>query len=183
MAGLPHYFIAVPLPQELKQYLSEKQQQFKQIVPYKQWPHPEDVHITLKFLGPVSPGQLDQLNVKLEKLTDLHSFRVRTGSLGTFGKSTQPRVLWAGVEKTEALSKLQQLVDQLANDSGFEQEKRTYSPHITLAKKWNNRDENFPELQDTCIDAYHLTVNEVVIYRIFPQSIPKYKKIAVYQLK
>ncbi|WP_174614086.1 RNA 2',3'-cyclic phosphodiesterase [Virgibacillus ihumii] len=183
MAGLPHYFIAVPLPMELKQYLYEQQQQLKQLVPYKQWPHPEDLHITLKFLGPVSPAQLNQLKEKLEKVTDLYSFRVRTGSLGTFGKSIQPRVLWAGVEKTAALLKLQQLVEGLVNEAGFEQEKRTYSPHITLAKKWNDPTEKFPELEDTYVDTYQLTVHQVVIYRIFPQSIPKYNQIAVYQLK
>lgn len=183
MAALPHYFIAVPLPDRLKRNLSEQQKKLKELLPYKQWTHPDDLHITLKFLGPVPPNQLNQLKVKLETLTDIHTFQVNAGSLGTFGNSMQPRVLWAGVEKNDALTQLQKQIEKLANESGFQQERRNYSPHITLAKKWNNRNKNLPDLQDTFTEAHQLLVNQVVIYRIFPQSNPKYKQIAAYQLK
>ncbi|WP_077327610.1 RNA 2',3'-cyclic phosphodiesterase [Virgibacillus siamensis] len=182
-ASLPHYFIAVPLPKELKMYLAEKQEQLRDQLPYKQWPHMDDLHITLKFLGPVSDDQLDTLINNLECVTGFPSFHLRTGSVGTFGNPKQPRVLWTGVEKTEPLLELQQLVEWRANESGFQPEKRNYSPHITLAKKWNNRNEMWSDLSSPFMTPYKMLVNRIVLYQIFPDATPKYKQVAEYQLK
>jgi len=94
--------------------------------------HPEDLHMTLVFLGGVLSEQIpcvrDVANSLAAEPFSLEL--VRTG----FWK--RPRILWCGPERTP--EPLQQLVHELQiglTRCGFEPEKRTYKPHVTLARK------------------------------------------------
>src|SRR5699024_3856804 len=130
MMSKPHYFIPIKLLQRLKEQLSRWQESLKTAESYKQWPHRDDLHITLKLLG-------DLDDEKLTELTLLESYYTTVESIGTFGSKVRPRVVWAGVHLTKSLSFLQKKVEELAAEIGFLNDSRTYSPHITLAKKWN----------------------------------------------
>ncbi|MDY0408735.1 RNA 2',3'-cyclic phosphodiesterase [Virgibacillus soli] len=185
MDKVPHYFIAIPLPTTLKEHYAVWQKQLRQYLSYKQWPHPKDLHITLKFLGGVKEPLLLQLCEALKQIEGLFKFEVETGEIGTFGQSDSPRVLWAGVKLNSQLHQLYEEVERIALGLHFPKENRTYRPHITLAKKWNG-----PAQLKTLIDIKEkfsqnvqtLFVNEIVLYKIEPQQSPKYKVIHTYQL-
>ncbi|WP_458413709.1 RNA 2',3'-cyclic phosphodiesterase [Schinkia sp. CFF1] len=184
MSNYPHYFIAIPLPASLKDHLSKWQDDIQLKVAYKTWYHKQDLHITLKFLGPVAVETLKQLQKELHVIEQQDEFSLEIGTLGTFGNPRSPRVLWAGVENTAKLALLQQMVEECAVQIGFEKENREYCPHITLAKKWagGTADTTIAEL----IKEYHeketFEVNEVVIYQIFPSRNPKYEVVQLYKL-
>ncbi|SHF80592.1 RNA 2',3'-cyclic phosphodiesterase [Ornithinibacillus halophilus] len=180
-----HYFIAIPLPRTLKETLVNWQKHFKDQLTYKQWPHMEDLHITLKFLGAVEPDQLSELIAQLKKIERLPKFELTVGNIGTFGKQSMPRVLWVGVEKNESLLKLQKKVEECATNIGFSKENRLYKPHITLAKKWNSEpiDDIDRLLCSFKKEQLEITVDEIVIYQIFPSRSPKYEVIRSYSLE
>ena len=95
-------------------------------------PHPEDLHITLVFLGPVAP---EQYACVLAAGGRVHAAPVEL-SIEHVGYWKRPRILWcAPAEIPPALSELVSALQQELTSCGFQPEKRRYSPHITLARK------------------------------------------------
>ncbi|SET82332.1 2'-5' RNA ligase [Oceanobacillus limi] len=180
----PHFFIAIPLPKDLKDLLAAWQAELKEFVPYKQWPHVDDFHVTLKFLGAVPNHRLQKLINELEIIENFAPFRTTVATIDTFGKPDKPRVLWAGVEKTESLFNLQNTVDTCAANVGLPKENRPYRPHITLAKKWDGpKTDQMGTIKQKFMDrTFELQVREIVVYQIFPSQKPKYKVVNSFQL-
>ncbi|MFS0673129.1 RNA 2',3'-cyclic phosphodiesterase [Ornithinibacillus sp. 179-J 7C1 HS] len=186
MGQSPHYFIAIPVPDDLKAIFATWQDDLMQKLSYKIWPHQDDLHITLKFLGAVEEEQLSQLQKGLTNITHT-DFPLNVGSIGTFGKHDSPRVLWAGVDKTEILEELYKKIEVTATQSGFAKENRPYRPHITLAKKWTGNKDQVVILneikEDYTFETFHINVEEFVLYQIFPSKLPKYERVETYRLK
>ncbi|GAA0429974.1 RNA 2',3'-cyclic phosphodiesterase [Lentibacillus halophilus] len=180
--NLSHYFIAIPLSEQWKQWLAVRQSEIKRQLPYKQWTHRDDLHVTMKFLGPVADSDLDMLLEQLHGLETIFAFHVHAGELGTFGNPSAPRVLWTGVEKTPDLINLHQCVEAAAADAGFQPEKRPFKPHITLAKKWNGSKMDMKPWQERYSTQHVFTVDQVTVYRIFPAQLPKYQSIRTFDL-
>lgn len=95
--------------------------------------HPGNVHITLRFLGEISPPLLSVVrSVVGESLAGMRPFEVRVRGVGTFPSRGSPRVIWARAESPELMStaeKVNSTVDRL----GIKAE-RPFHPHITLAR-------------------------------------------------
>ena len=181
----PHYFIAIQLPKTLQTYFSAWQEELKQEFSYKQWPNKKDLHITLKFLGAVDDNKLTLLQNKLQDMERFDQFCLETGAFGIFGNPKKPRILWAGVDKTKALSELREAVERICSEVGFIEEKRDYSPHITLAKKWNDTEiKNINQLLGSKKAAKQiLQVENIVLFRIHPKENPKYETVAKIELQ
>ncbi|TFJ92595.1 RNA 2',3'-cyclic phosphodiesterase [Lentibacillus salicampi] len=180
--NLPHYFIALPLPDFLKEQYASWQRALKDKLPYKQWTHPEDLHITLKFLGAVEEKQFQTLKQSIKTIENVHAFPLTAEPLGTFGHPEKPRVLWAGVERKHELIRLQKTIEEIAVKVGLQQEKRAYLPHITLAKKWTGGAQDLSGLKQNYTGRQTFKVKQVVIYRIHPGKSPTYQVVAAYDL-
>lgn len=185
MSSEAHYFIAIPLYPSLRNHLSIWQDDLKEKLDYKNWPHKEDLHITLKFLGPVKADEIEQIQEALIGIKDLNAFEISIGSIGTFGKPDRPRVLWAGVDKTTTLSDLQEKTEAIMEKHGFQKETRTYSPHITLAKKWmgNSSGELLQDIKKQYKEQQIMVVNQIALFKIHPTRTPKYELIHEYKLQ
>ncbi|MEC5421879.1 RNA 2',3'-cyclic phosphodiesterase [Virgibacillus sp. C22-A2] len=185
MSSSSHYFIAIPLPELLREQLSNWQDELRTKVSYKQWPHKQDLHITLKFLGAVADNKLDALQKELKRVEHINGFSTFAGQLGTFGNYQQPRVLWAGVEPSSDLLHLYELVESCAANAGFQIERRPYRPHITLAKKWANDSivESIEVIKQKFSEKQVLYVGEIALYEIHPTRNPKYNAISRYRLR
>ncbi len=100
------------------------------------WVAPDNLHLTLKFLGPVAPGRIDQVEGALARVArGVRPFLLLIRGLGAFPTPPRPRVIWAGAAAGgEALSALAGQVDDAVAALGFERETRAYSPHVTLGR-------------------------------------------------
>ncbi len=100
------------------------------------WVAPDNLHVTLKFLGGVEPGRLADTEVALARAASAAPpFDLTLGGVGAFPTSSRPRVVWAGVAGgRDALGTLAGRVDSALADLGFERETRPYSPHVTLGR-------------------------------------------------
>lgn len=180
-----HYFIAIPIVEELQQVFSRWQKDIKNSLSYKIWPHQKDLHITLKFLGAVDENKLTSLRKELNTINH-QEFSLTVGSIGTFGKPDSPRVLWAGVDKTDSLDQLYKKIEQTTISVGFPKENRVYRPHITLAKKWNSNTSNYEGInrvkENYQSESFMMNVQEFVLYQIFPSKTPKYERVETYHL-
>lgn len=94
--------------------------------------HPEDIHLTLAFLGQVEDDRLPCLEAAADAVQGV-PFSMQVARLGHW---RGPRVAWAAPTECPAgLAELEgRLWERLAS-CGFEREARPFSPHITLARK------------------------------------------------
>jgi 2'-5' RNA ligase len=100
------------------------------------WVAPENLHITVKFLGRIDetrvPAVIEALHTAA---TGRHAFDLEIVSLGAFPSPTRPRVLWAGVTEGETpLAALAAAVDDALAPLGFPRETRAFTAHVTLAR-------------------------------------------------
>ncbi len=94
--------------------------------------HPEDLHLTLVFLGQVEADRFDCV-IKAADAVAVGPFQFQIDRVGHWKR---PKILWCG--PTESPHPLHQLVADLQKElayCGFQPEARPYSPHVTLARK------------------------------------------------
>lgn len=134
-------FIAVDLPLEIQECLGQVSSQFKEKmgrVPVR-WVAPENIHLTLKFLGDVSLNNIDVLTELLEvEVATFKPFVISVGGVGAFPKLRSPRVIWVGIEAPDELGMLQRGIDSQTSRIGYARERRSFSPHLTLGRVSRN---------------------------------------------
>jgi len=131
-------FIAVPLPDELKQQLGERMTEWKQRLDFQKWVYPADLHITLFFIGDTDDRKIETIVDEVGKsIAGFGSFPLALTEAGTFGRPQAPSILWLGVGgELGRLRSLQKLVEQAAVAVGYAAESRPYAPHITIGRKF-----------------------------------------------
>src|SRR5918995_1389034 len=100
------------------------------------WTRPENIHLTLKFLGDIRAEALDGIRDALGEACAQHaSFDAVLAELGAFPSARRARILWIGVGAgSDRLRSLSADVDDALAPLGFEREKRPYVPHLTLGR-------------------------------------------------
>ena len=100
------------------------------------WSRPENVHLTLKFLGDVREEVLDDLCATLEEVCGRHpAFDAELAGFGAFPSTRRAQILWAGISAgSGGLRSLATDLDAALAPLGFEREKRPYTPHLTLGR-------------------------------------------------
>ena len=100
------------------------------------WTKPENVHVTLKFLGKVPDEALGGVLDALRETCSAHApFYARLRGLGAFPSTRRARVVWAGVDEgSREMSALAASVEAALEPLGFRREGRRYVPHATLGR-------------------------------------------------
>ncbi len=158
---MPRLFIAVPIDDSVKSNLARVETAAARSQPGRgdgggrgvSWVRPENLHITLAFLGEVEERRADEVEDAVYAATEGHSalLQLQARGLGAFPNEEKARVLWAGLDgDVPRLIDLQsRLVSELRR-AGFEVEPKRYRPHITLARfRWPQRlPDRLPRLQE-----------------------------------
>ena len=141
-------FIAIELPLEVRQRLDEISQTLqtrcfemggKSTRRAVRWVPAENIHLTLKFLGEVSSGSVQELARMLRVEAVRHpSFQISVNGIGTFPNIRRPRVIWAGSEVPPELTTLQEAIETGTRALGYPSEERPFSPHLTLGRVSQN---------------------------------------------
>lgn len=130
-------FIAIDLPQPIQEAIEKQTSRLRQAAGdgLVRWIPPQNIHLTLKFLGNIAASHMDFLKQLLHQTADSHQpFDVQIGGIGSFPNSKLPRVLWAGVHAPADLASLQKNIEAGAARLGYEKEARPFSPHLTLGR-------------------------------------------------
>ncbi len=93
---------------------------------------PENMHLTLRFLGEVGAGRLEQIGGALERLHGHGRFEIILKGVGGFPSRDRPRVVWVGVQ-SPGLAELKRQVDSAIFQLGFPPEP-DFIGHLTLAR-------------------------------------------------
>jgi len=129
-------FIAIELPQEIKDALAHIQEQLKISGADVKWVQPQNIHLTLKFLGEIDDKKLEEIISILENATqNKNPFSTRLSSLGAFPKINFPRVIWVGIDKGDAETKqIAEVLEEKIAKIGIPPETRPFSSHITIGR-------------------------------------------------
>jgi 2'-5' RNA ligase len=122
-------FVALGLPETLRLRLAA----LRGGVPGARWVKPENLHLSLRFIGEVENGAADDLDAALGNVA-APAFEIAISGIGHYGKAEAARILWAGVEPNGALDRLQAKIEACAVRAGLPPEQRRFSPHVTLAR-------------------------------------------------
>lgn len=131
-------FIAVEIPEEIKSRIEQQQIAITRDLgdPPIRWVRTEAIHLTLKFLGEISPDKAKQIEIQMPGIVaPFPPVEVEVGRLGCFPNLNRPRVVWIGIkENGNVLPELQRELDHWLQKLGFEEEKRGFSPHLTIGR-------------------------------------------------
>lgn len=136
-------FIGLPVPAELADTLARHARTIP--IPKGRWITPENLHVTLVFLGEVAEQALPSIKNELEQL-NFSPFPIRLTNLNTFPRAG---VLIVEVDPNQRLLHLQAQVVSRMVHCGFVPEERPYHPHITLARFLGSRALRLSESQRT----------------------------------
>jgi 2'-5' RNA ligase len=129
-------FVAVNLDPELKEALARVQERLKATRADVGWVRPENLHLTLKFLGHVEESRSGLIVEAVGAATQGYgSFHLELGGLGAFPQPRAARVVWVGASRgAEALAALQAKIEAGLEPLGFPREERPFTAHLTLGR-------------------------------------------------
>ena len=95
---------------------------------------PQNIHVTIRFLGDISPGMVEKVYEAMKKV-EFKPFTIQIRGLGVFPSLNFPRVVWAGM--TDGVEQLRSIFTQLEPQIralGFKADAYGFSPHLTIAR-------------------------------------------------
>ena len=126
---MPRLFVALDLPEDRRPLLEALQTDALSA----RWTPPEQYHLTLRFIGDVTERQADAVEQALASVPGA-LFSLQSPGLGVFPSRRKPRVLFADIERANALMTLQHRIDEALLSAGVDRADKPFHPHITVAR-------------------------------------------------
>ena len=122
-------FVALEIPDDIRDRLEE----LCMGVAGARWVEPENMHVTLRFIGDVDGAVCEDV-VDALLAVRAPSLELTLERLGTFQQGSIAHTLWVGVQRNDALLQLQSKVERALVAAGLSPERRRYTPHLTIAR-------------------------------------------------
>ncbi len=141
-------FIAIEIESEIKNKLSEYLSKLKRTGADLKLVAPENIHLTLKFIGYIEKEALVALNKIInDVVSGIGPFSISIGNIGAFPSLKKPRVVFVCVqEKGDNLLRIYEKLDKGVERLGIKKESRKYVGHITLGRVKSQK--NISKLKD-----------------------------------
>jgi RNA 2',3'-cyclic 3'-phosphodiesterase len=181
-------FIAIELPTEVKVALTALQNDLRQARAAVAWSRPDNLHLTINFIGEVEADQLPIItNACIDAAASVPPFSLQLNDTGVFPNVRQPKVLWVGLTgEMDKLQSLHRILEDNLYAAGFAKETRAYHPHLTLGRVGNpqNLEAVTAKLLMAELPALSFSVSSLVVMHSHVQSaVLTYTPLAKYQLK
>jgi 2'-5' RNA ligase len=134
------------------------------------WVKPQNIHLTLKFLGDIKTGDIDDVGSAMKAAAEGWApFALTAGGIGFFPGIKQPRVIWVGVGgQIQPLFALQRNLEDRLAAAGFPKDKRSFKGHLTLGRL---RDRPDPAVIGRILQSYsdfgkaEFAVHRIVLFK------------------
>jgi 2'-5' RNA ligase len=131
-------FVAIRLPEHLPTALRAVQEQVQSGLPQDlvRWCPPEQIHLTLKFLGNIASASVGEVETALQTVCwNFAPLLLRAEGLGCFPNPNRPRVIWVGLGgDLPQLHALQSQLDSAMKSWVERNEERAFHPHLTIGR-------------------------------------------------
>lgn len=166
IVGDVRLFFCVDLEERVKERLGEVIQELKGRCGQGKWVPPHNLHLTLRFLGEVDEGRVEELRGLARRVAARFSpFNMRLGALGAFPDPGRARVIWLGpLEGGEEFVRLALTMEEEVRKLGFEPETKGPKPHVTLARFKRPKDLR-GTLQGVKPEPLSIEVQEITLMR------------------
>ncbi len=133
-------FFAIELPTHTLEQIEKESYDLKNSIPRKiKWVAISSLHITIKFIGDFNQEHQSSIQKDLRShLTGLGEIKLSFGKMGVFPNKKNPKVAWLGLNDPGQLIELARTVNLVSSNYGYPQEKRSFSPHLTIGRVRNN---------------------------------------------
>ncbi|SDL63134.1 RNA 2',3'-cyclic phosphodiesterase [Halarsenatibacter silvermanii] len=192
MSDRPRIFFATFANARARQLLERKSNWLQKQLPRGiKWVKPENYHITFKFLGETDREVVEDIKDGFTDITlDIKEGSYKYQGLEAFPHPENPRVIVTPVELgKKELQKVQEVVEEVTGELGFEPDDRTFKPHLTLGRVKNDglKDEVaqfFDELEDSYVINVldHLEKISLIESNLTPEG-PQYVEIFSRKIK
>lgn len=172
-------FVGLALPLTLKDRLAP----LMAGLPGAKWVPPENLHLTLRFVGEAGERDAASLDEALFGI-ERPPFELQVSGCGIYAQKRGPEAVWIGVASTPPLVDLQAAVERAVVRCGFAPEEKRFRPHITLARL---KDTPQPRLQ-SFVAGHNLFKDSVMVeeFTLFSSKLgsgdPVYSAEAAYPL-
>lgn len=164
-------FIAMPLGEKIEQTLNGIIRDLKQSAAAVRWVAPNNIHLTLRFIGNTEPSRVADLKALMDDTASHHTaVETRIDLLSAFPNLKRPRIFWAGCsdrEVTERLCQLADTIEQGIQQLGFEPANKMFKPHLTLGrvKRPDNLDRLVATVGQYELPTLNLYLDKMVLFR------------------
>jgi RNA 2',3'-cyclic 3'-phosphodiesterase len=122
-------FVGIALPEPIRDRLAL----LESGIPGARWIRPENLHITLRFIGEVDGGAAHDIDAALAAVR-ARAFPLAFSGLGCFDRKGKVHTLWVGIEKSDALMRLQAKVESTLVRARLQPQRRKFKPHAAIAR-------------------------------------------------
>jgi 2'-5' RNA ligase len=162
-------FLAVDVGTEVRKRAAALQQQLARTGVEVKWVAPDQMHLTLLFLGDVNELDLVKVCRAVKEVAATEPpFPLRVAGVGAFPNNRRPKILWGGVtDGADALRRIYGALEARLIDLGvYRKEDRDYTPHLTLGRlKADGGEDLAKELPKLMAwDGGRAVVDEVLVY-------------------
>ncbi|MDP8208342.1 MAG: RNA 2',3'-cyclic phosphodiesterase [Candidatus Electryonea clarkiae] len=161
-------FIAIELPEDLRIRLAAVKDRLETGGDKIRWVKPENMHLTLKFLGEISEKQAENIGSALNKLAEEYPLTtLEIGGVGVFPRRKNPKVIWAGIKENQVIKKLHESIENIVFEEGIEKDKRPFKPHLTIGRvKQMEKTSRLPDLLDEVeLETVNVPVKHITLFR------------------
>jgi len=129
-------FICIGIPATIQTRIGSLQQDLKRIDAQVSWVKPSNIHLTLKFLGPVEETRSQRVCEAAGRAARATGpLEITIAGAGCFPSARSLRVLWIGLrEVPDDLKRLYEAIEDEMAGCGFEREGRRFAPHLTIGR-------------------------------------------------
>lgn len=127
-------FVALDLPNPVRHAITELIAKLQPKSRGARWIRPENLHITLKFIGHVGNEKLSPIQTALSSIQTAQPIELHFRGMGFFPNEHRPRAFWCGIASSPNLAELAADIDRSLAPLGVEPETRPFTPHLTLAR-------------------------------------------------
>jgi len=129
-------FIAIDIPQVVTEKFYRLSLSIKSEIKDLRPTLPQNIHLTLKFLGNVEALLIEQIKNVLDNTAgNSKKIEMQFGKIGAFPNLKSPRVLWIAPQRgAEAIKELKEKLDNKLFALGIKKDDKIFKTHITIAR-------------------------------------------------
>ncbi|MEA3305318.1 MAG: RNA 2',3'-cyclic phosphodiesterase [Candidatus Omnitrophota bacterium] len=152
-------FIAIELSDKIIQALRDIEDSLKEKLSSIKWVKPENIHLTIKFLGNIEPETVENIkNILNNTALNTRMFKIKLSKIGVFPDISRPRVLWVGL--SDGFNETVDIFNKLEG-------KLPFHPHLTLAriKSLKEKDKFKKEVESKTVPEIEMAVKKITLFR------------------
>ncbi|MCH7719758.1 MAG: RNA 2',3'-cyclic phosphodiesterase [Planctomycetes bacterium] len=162
-------FVAIELNEPIKAAMEAVRRRLAEFDRMVRWTRPEQMHLTLKFLGPCEDDRVAEIHEACDQVAKAsRALELKLSDCGCFPPGGRVRVVWVGLDdRAGDLAACGDCCESRFADLGFSRESRGFSPHLTLGRVHDDRSDGRLRAAsaDVVVRPEHQTAAGLVLMR------------------